>query len=98
MESCSAAQKTQFEERLVDTSEVTHPQEAPMPNFITIPHLSARARAMLASLSARQQLARGSVDFHRNQPPAPGPTQQPPPLPTPTQRCSVTSSSPIAMN
>jgi hypothetical protein len=64
-----------------------------MPNFNPFPQLSAAERALLASLTARQQVERRSVDSSRTQLPAPGPKQQPRPMPTLARQPSLTSRS-----
>ena len=78
--------EAQFEESLVDTEDVTHLQAASMPNFNPIPHLSGTERALLASLTARQQVERRSVDSSSTQLPAPVPQHQPRPIQTSAER------------
>jgi hypothetical protein len=78
--------ESQFEERLADTQDVTHHhQETSMPNFNPISHLSSTERALLASLTARHQVERRSVDSSSTQLPAPEPEQQRRPSQTSTQ-------------
>jgi hypothetical protein len=85
--------EAQFEENLVDTEDVAHLQDSSMPTFTLIPHLSAAERALLATLTARQQVERRSVESSIAQLPAPGPEQQSRPMPPLAQRPPSTSRS-----
>jgi hypothetical protein len=62
-----------------------------MPNFNPIPHLSDTECALLALLTARQQVERRSVDSSSTQLPAPEPKQQPRPMPTLARQPSLKS-------